>query len=103
MKKNLFLIYMALTSLIVSAQSEWDNYKPTNNKYVQLTQTNLPIVFINLQGQRLASRWEDRYIAARMKIINNGEGNLNYGDTLAHPDQTVDYEGWIAIKYRGNS
>ena len=103
MKKNLFLIYMALTSLTVSAQSEWDNYKPTNNKYVQLTQTNLPIVFINLQGQRLASRWEDRYIAARMKIINNGEGNLNYGDTLAHPDQTVDYEGWIAIKYRGNS
>ncbi|MBR4388092.1 MAG: CotH kinase family protein [Prevotella sp.] len=103
MRRTLFFIFMALTSITVSAQSEWDNYKPTNNQYVQLTQTNLPIVFIDLQGQRLAGRWEDRYIAARMKIIHNGEGNLNYGDTLAHPDQTVDYEGWIAIKYRGNS
>lgn len=103
MRKTVLSICLLLFMLTAHAQSEWDNYKPTNNQYVQLTQTNLPIVFIDLQGQRLASRWEDRYIAARMKIIHNGEGALNYGDTLAHPDQAVDYEGWIAIKYRGNS
>ena len=102
MRKVIFF-FLVLVALSAKAQSEWDNYKPTRDQNVQLTQTNLPIVFIDLQGQRLASRWEDRYIAARMKIIHNGEGSLNYGDTLAHPDQTVDYEGWIAIKYRGNS
>jgi hypothetical protein len=37
-----------------------------------------------------------------MKIINTPDG-INYGDTIVHPDQTTDYEGWIAIKYRGNS
>ena len=102
----LLLLTMALFAFCpfsVQAQSEWDNFKPTKNRYVKLNQTNLPIVFINLQGQRLASKWEDRYIAARMKIIHNGDGRLNYGDTVAHPDQQVDYEGWIAIKYRGNS
>ena len=102
----LLLLTMALFAFCpfsVQAQSEWDNFKPTKNRYVKLNQTNLPIVFINLQGQRLASKWEDRYIAARMKIIQNPEGQLNYGDTVAHPGQQVDYEGWIAIKYRGNS
>lgn len=99
----LLLYSWLLTPLAAMAQSEWDNYKPTNNKYVTLNQTNLPIVFINLRGQRLAGKWEDRYIAAQMKIIQNPEGQLNYGDTLAHPGQQVDYEGWIAIKYRGNS
>ena len=43
------------------------------------------------------------YIAARMKIIHNGKGRLNYGDTVAHPGQHIDYEGHIALRYRGNS
>ena len=101
--KALLVSLLTLTCTTAVAQSERDNYKPTYDRMVKLTETNLPIVFIDLKGQRLASRWEDRYIAARMKIIHNGEGNLNYGDTIAHPDQRVDYEGWIAIKYRGNS
>ena len=37
-----------------------------------------------------------------MKIISNADG-VNYGDTVAHPNQTIDYEGWIGIKYRGSS
>lgn len=77
-----------------------DNYKPTNNAYVRLTKTNMPIVFINVNG-RMIQR-EDR-ITARMKIIDNGEGQYNYGDTLAYPNQKVDYEGYVALKYRGNS
>lgn len=38
-----------------------------------------------------------------MKIIDNGEGELNYMDTIAHPDQRADYTGYIDLKYRGNS
>jgi len=38
-----------------------------------------------------------------MKIIHNAEGNLNYADTVKHPGQHVDYEGFISLRYRGNS
>ena len=38
-----------------------------------------------------------------VKIIDNGEGELNYMDTIAHPDQKADYTGYIDLKYRGNS
>ena len=42
-------------------------------------------------------------IGGHMKIIHNGDGRLNYGDTVAHPGQHIDYEGYIALRYRGNS
>lgn len=77
-----------------------DNYPPTNNKNVRLTQTNLPIVFMSVDGQTIQR--EER-ITARAKIIDNGAGQLNYGDTIAHPGQKVDYEGYVGLKYRGNS
>jgi spore coat protein CotH len=38
-----------------------------------------------------------------MKIIDNGKGNLNYADLEAHPGQRIDYEGYISLRYRGNS
>ena len=81
------------------AARAWLNYPP-DNRTVKVNQTNLPIVFINIDGQVL-----DRYdrITGRMKIIDNGEGQLNYGDTIAHPGQRVDYEGFIGIRYRGNT
>ena len=75
------------------------NYKPTN-QYVNLSQTNLPIVFINTGNAMIL---KDDRIAARMMIIYNGEGELNYADTLAHPSQKTAYKGRIGIKYRGNS
>ena len=77
----------------------WWNYPP-DNQNVQLTQTNLPIVWIEVNGTQIDR--EER-ITARMKIIDNGEGNLNYADTVAHPGQKIDYEGYIALRYRGNS
>lgn len=57
-------------------------------------------MFLNVEGNEIQRA---DYILARMKIINNGDGKVNYGDTIAHPNQTVDYEGWIGLKYRGNS
>ena len=103
MKKRLLVV---LCVLLVGASAvmaqDYADYKPTKNKNVKLDKTNLPIVFIKLQ-RRLYSRSQDKYSLARMKIIMNEDGELNYGDTVAHPNQKVDYEGWIAIKYRGNS
>lgn len=74
------------------------HYEPMNPR-VRLTSTNLPIVWLEVDGT------VDRYerITARMKIIDNGNGRLNYADTVAHPGQHVDYDGYIGLRYRGNS
>ena len=78
-----------------------DNYrsllKDTN---VEIEKTNLPIVFINVDGKMIL---RDDYILAQMKIIHNGDGEYNYGDTIKHPNQHIDYEGYVALKYRGHS
>lgn len=99
-----YLLFSILSLCIASSYAEDvsidDLYPPTNNKNVKVEETNLPIVFINTLGSVIQK--EDR-ITARMKIIDNGEGNVNHGDTIAYPDQTVDYEGYIGLKYRGNS
>ena len=101
MMRRLFLFVVALlaTSGIAFAGSWWDNYTP-DNKNVRLTTTNLPIVWINVDGQYID---RDEYITARMKIIHNGKGQLNYADTVRHPGQTIDYEGYVALRYRGSS
>ena len=31
-----------------------------------------------------------------MKIIDNKDGK-NYGDTIAHPNQKADYDGYISL------
>ena len=81
------------------ANSWWDNYMP-DNRNVRLTSTNLPIVWIDVNGNYID---RDERITARMKIIHNGAGSLNYADTVAHPGQTIDYEGYVALRYRGSS
>ena len=81
------------------ASSWWDNYAP-DNKNVRLTSTNLPIVWIDVDGQYIDRNYR---ITARMKILHNGDGRLNYADTVAHPGQTIDYEGYVALRYRGSS
>ena len=106
MKRLKLLLAVAALMMVGSAAGEnetkataWWNYPP-DNQNVQLTQTNLPIVWIEVNGQQIDR--EERK-TARMKIIYNGEGQLNYADTVAHPGQTIDYDGYIALRYRGNS
>lgn len=94
-----FLLSLLLASSVVASAQKPGNYKP-DNPNVAFTETNLPIVFINTQGKMID---RDVRITARMKIIDNGEGQLNYMDTLKHPNQKVDYNGYIDLKYRGNS
>ena len=101
----MLLVVMGLvSSLPIEADSyDPDNFRPTVDT-IKMDHTNLPIVFIDTRcgGEKTTSIHKDYRIAARMKIISNVDGT-NYGDTLKHPNQTVDYEGWIAIRYRGNT
>ena len=98
--KRLLLLAVAVLTLTGTARAwGWVNYPPDNEDVV-LTSTNLPIVWIDVDGEYI-----DRYerITARMKIIHNGDGLLNWADTVAHPGQTIDYEGYVALRYRGSS
>ncbi len=75
------------------------NFPPANTD-VRLDSTNLPIVWIDVDGDSIM---HDKYIEGRMTIIHNGDGQLNFADTIAHPGQHLDYKGYIAIRHRGNS
>ena len=99
MKRLLLLAVTVLTLTGTARAWSWWNYPP-DNEHVRLTSTNLPIVWIDVDGQYI-----DRYerITAHMKIIYNDDGSLNYADTVAHPGQRVDYEGYVALRYRGSS
>ena len=95
---RLIFIMMLMLSLM-ACKREAVNFPPDNTG-VELTSTNLPIVWIEVNGTPLDRNNRE---SARIKIIDNGEGRLNYADTVAHPGQRIDYEGYIALRYRGNS
>ena len=99
MKQMILLSAVVMLMLVASCNQQPNNFPPDNTN-VELTSTNLPIVWIEVDGVTV-----DRFerIPAHMKIIYNGKGNPNYADTVAHPAQSIDYEGPIALRYRGNS
>lgn len=105
MPKILFIIVFMFAFVQEIVADSWDteNYKPYNSEVV-LEKTNLPIIFIDTRDEEkhTTAIHKDYRVAVRMKIIQNAEG-LNYADTVTHQGQTVDYEGWVAIKYRGSS
>lgn len=102
MKRFLLGFFVILTFFANDCNAQqWDNYRDRLwDPNVSITTTNLPIVFINVDGRMIL---RNDYILGRMKVIHNGDGQVNYGDTITHPNQLVDYEGWIGLKYRGNS
>ena len=80
--------FLALACFLLTASvhaQQWDNYRPDVTT-VQLDSTNLPIMLIDVDGAMI---FKDDYITARMKIIDNGQGNINYLDTVAHPGQHI--------------
>ena len=100
MRRLLLLMALGLVIATTTAQAQQpDNYPPDNTN-VRIKYTNLPIVWIDVNGATIDR--EER-ITAHMKIIHNGNGKLNYADTIAFPGQRIDYEGYIALRYRGNS
>lgn len=101
MKKSFLSVFMLLLfACDCNAQWWWDSDYPPYDSDVKLAETNLPIVFIDVDGETISSY---KRITARMKIIHNGNGEINYADTLTHKGQRVDYEGYVALRYRGNS
>ena len=101
MNKQFFLLILVIAMLIPL----WGCVKPSrnfppDNTTVRLDSTNLPIVWIEVGGDSIK---RDKRIEGHMKIIHNGKGRLNYADTVAHPNQRIDYQGYIAIRHRGNS
>ena len=56
--------------------------------------SNLPIFYINTEEAINA----DSKVKGTMKVIDNGEGNRNYST-----DTNFNYNGYIGIKWRGNS
>ena len=97
MKRDIIVVVTGLLTSAVGLCQE-KNYPPVV-KDIRIGVTNLPIVFIQTLGHEIE---KDNRVSAWMKIINNVDG-VNYEDTVAHPGQTIDYEGYIGIKYRGNS
>ena len=57
--------------------------------------THIPLIHVLTQGQEIQN---DPRIVAQMKIIDNGQGELNFIDAPA-----TDYDGQIAIEIRGES
>ncbi len=84
---------------LVACKREVVNFPPQDTG-VKFTETNLPIVWIEVGGKPID---REHRIDARIKVIDNGHGRLNYADTVAHPGQRIDYQGHIALRYRGNS
>lgn len=98
-QRLLLVFFLVLISFEINAQ-ESGNYKNRlADKNVTVNGGGLPIVFIDVKGKTIQ---KNSRILAYMKIINNEDG-VNYSDTIAHPGQHVDYEGWVGLKYRGNS
>ena len=94
-------ILMMLVMLVLGAcvKPAIHNFPPDDTG-VRLDSTNLPIVWIEVEGDSIM---RDTRIGGHMKIIYNGEGKMNYADTVAHPGQHIDYDGYISVRHRGNS
>lgn len=103
MRKLLIAVFCMSYFACIADEYDSKNYRP-KSEGIKIEETNLPIVFIDTRygAEDIRVIHKDYTIAARMKIINNAEG-INHGDTLTYPDQTVDYEGWVSIRYRGNT
>ena len=91
------VLFLVLVGVFTPANAGLVTAPP--NPHVPLVSTNLPIVWIEAPK----SVNQNTRVTARMKIIDNGEGVLNYADTVAYPGQNIDFEGYIGLRYRGNS
>lgn len=90
---------MVMSLCLMASGESVDNHPPDDTSVV-IDSTNLPIVWIEVDGAMIMRH---ERITARMKIIHNGKGHLNYADTVAHPGQHIDYEGYVGLRYRGNT
>ena len=95
----IILTVIAMAMALGSCVKRYHQHPPRDTE-VRLDSTNLPIVWIDVLADSIS---RDSRVSARMKVVHNGDGRVNYADTVAHPGQRIDYEGYIALRYRGNS
>ena len=105
MKNSLHLLFttmlIAASTLFTQAYGQFlaqRNYPPKNVN-VSLTESNLPIVIITTD--EVLDR-DDR-VLGHMIVINNPDGEKNYGNLDEHPDQNIECNLPIALKWRGNT
>lgn len=73
-------------------------YKHHPKNRVNISESNLPLVIIELKEEMPSSSTEDR-AEANMKIIWDREGGVNRVSDV----ENIDFDGRIEIKYRGNT
>ena len=93
----LSIMFLAAGSVYSQSNLAMKNYPPMDTT-VQLTSSNLPLVWITTTDTISRHTRSLGY----MKVINNDDG-VNYGDTVAYPDQKVEFDGPISIKWRGTA
>ena len=104
MKQNLLLLFatmlIAAPTLFTQAygQSLAQRNYPPKNVNVSLTESNLPIVIITTN--EVLDR--DIRVLGHMIVINNPDGK-NYGNLDEYPNQTIECNLPIALKWRGNT
>ena len=106
MKKLLFLLLSLCCMQVPAIYAQDDegdltleerNYPPFDTS-VELSSSNLPLVIISTD--EVLSRYDRKF--GKMTVINNPDGN-NSPDLDANPDQHLDFEGPVSIKWRGNT
>lgn len=102
MKKYYLLIVCMLLSLSEAAAQRPSNLASRNYPppvtNVTMESSNLPLVFITTNSVL----GHDNRVMGHMTVVNNADGE-NYVDLNAHADQTLEFDGPIAIKWRGTS
>ncbi|MDR2917911.1 MAG: CotH kinase family protein [Tannerella sp.] len=102
---RIFFIYLILIIGLTSVVFADDDPKyPFHPKYtIDFTSSNLPVILIELDTV-MAEKEDDERIPASMKIIWDTEGGRNDTTNVDTTNiATIDYDGKIGIKYRGNS
>ena len=77
------------------------NYPPINT--VSFTKSNLPIVIITTPNQLNRKTRVFGHMVVINNVDENGNPMTNYVDTVAYPNQNIECDNPIALKWRGSS
>ncbi len=102
------LATMLIAAPTLFAQGYGQNYDLPRNNYppfntISFTESNLPIVIITTSNQLN----RDYRVLGHMVVINNvdenGNPKTNYVDLNQHPDQNIECDLPVALRWRGNT